>query len=84
MRRWKSKLSNHGIKLAAGSSDRLTNVRFADDLIIYANSFAELEVVDGLVAEFVLVGLELNTKKSKIFTLDKDFRLLQSCYGRCS
>ena len=73
MRRWKSKLSSHGIKLASDSNDRLTNVRFADDLIIYANSFAELvEMVDSLVAEFALVGLELNAKKSKVFTLEEE------------
>ena len=71
LRRWKSKLTSHGIKLAVDSEDRLTNVRFADDLIVYANSFEELvEMVDLLVAEFAVVGLELNAKKSKIFTLE--------------
>ena len=47
-------------------------MRFADDLIIYASSFAELvDMLDILVEELRAVGLELNAKKSKIFTTDR-------------
>ena len=73
MRRWKLKLRSHGLKLEADPlAERLTNVRFADDLIIYANSMEELvQMLDLLVGEFKLAGLTLNAKKSKIFTLDE-------------
>ena len=74
MRRWKSRLDSHGIKLSNDAAvERLTNVRFADDLIIYANSLDELTaMLDLLVQEFHTVGLELNAKKSRIYTLDAD------------
>ena len=73
IRRWKTRLASHGLKISGDNLERLTNVRFADDLIIYANSLAELtEMIDMLVEEFCIVGLELNTKKSKFFTLDGD------------
>ena len=40
---------------------RLTNVRFADDLVIYATSLPELTyMLDALVHELSLVGLEFN------------------------
>ena len=42
IRQWKKRLSSHGIKLENSESERLTNVRFADVLIIYANSLGEL------------------------------------------
>ena len=49
-------------------------MRFADDLIIYANSLDELvDMLEILIGELRLVGLDLNTKKSKIFTLDKSY-----------
>jgi len=73
--KWKAKLkSSHGIRLSdAEGAERLTNVRFADDLIIYANSLNELaEMLDLLVIEFRSAGLELNAKKSKLFTLAED------------
>ena len=70
MRRWKARLTQHGIKLDDG--ERLCCARFADDLIIYASSFAELvDMLDILVEELRAVGLELNAKKSKIFTTDR-------------
>ena len=37
--KWKAKLKSHGLRISvAEDAERLTNVRFADDLIIYANS----------------------------------------------
>ena len=36
IRRWKAKLSEHGIMLNGG--ERLTNIRYADDLMLYAES----------------------------------------------
>ena len=43
IRRWKQRLHKHGIKLNDNDDDeRLTNVRFVDDLIIYAKTMDEL------------------------------------------
>ena len=43
IKRWKRHLRNNGIKLQPGpDSERLTNVHFADDLVIYAASLPEL------------------------------------------
>ena len=54
-------------------AERLTNVRFADDLIIYAKSESELTaMLDMLAEELRGVGLSLNAKKSKIFTSNTD------------
>ena len=71
MRRWQTRLRDHGLKLEPGCrSRRLSHVRFADDLIVYANSLGELtEMLDMLNEELQRVGLELNAKKSRIFTL---------------
>ena len=41
IRKWKAKLKEHGIKLRKDMHRRLTNVRLADDLIIYASSKEE-------------------------------------------
>ena len=50
---------------------RLTNVRYADDVMLFAKSVGELtKMVELLVEEFALVGLELNASKSKILTND--------------
>ena len=70
MRMWKARLHDHGL-LVSGS--RLTNVRYADDLIIYSNSVAELEeMLEILVEELGKIGLAVNAKKCKIFTNNED------------
>ena len=45
-----------------GARERLTNVRYADDLLTYAH------MVDALCYELGRVGLNLNATKTKIFT----------------
>jgi len=55
------------------TEERLTNVRFADDLIVYATSLKELlEMLDFLAHELLRYGLELNATKTKIFTTDRE------------
>ena len=78
MRRWNARLRNHGIKLNTSTeTSRLTSVRFADDLIIYANSLTELtEMIDILHEELHVAGLELNAKKSRLFKFDES---VQDC-----
>ena len=69
VRRWKRSLRNTGIVIDGG--ERLTNVRFADDLIIYAHTAKELgNALSMLADELRSVGLDLNPKKTKVFTND--------------
>ncbi len=74
MRRWKEKLNTHGLKICSDIGvERLTHVRFADDLITYANSQGELvEMIELLVHELLLAGLELNIENSRLFTLNEE------------
>ena len=51
---------------------RLTNVRYADDLMLYARSLGELvRMIEVLVDELAALGLQLNATKTKIFTTDR-------------
>ena len=69
IRNWKGKLRHLGIAIDHG--ERLTNIRYADDLIIYANSLGELcYMVELLVCELEIVGLSLNTSKTNFFTTE--------------
>ena len=40
MRKWKAKLFHHGVQL--GHGNRLTNIRYADDLMLFATSSKDL------------------------------------------
>ena len=67
MRNWKQSLKSHGLHV--GAVDRLTNIRYADDLLLFAKSWKELvEMLELLVVELNRVGLQLNTSKTKLFT----------------
>ena len=67
VRRWKTRLVDHGIAL--DGAERLTNVRYADDLVIYAKTQAELcEMLEILNEELDAIGLSLNASKTKVFT----------------
>ena len=69
IRRWKAKLGNRGIKIDVG--ERLTNMRYADDLIIYASSSDDLCIMLELLQnELALIGLHLNSSKTKAFTTE--------------
>ena len=68
MRRWKLKLRHHGILLTEGRQ-RLTNIRYADDIMIFAKSLPELcDMMALLVKTLAEVGLELNLQKTQILT----------------
>ncbi|CAE7565538.1 unnamed protein product [Symbiodinium natans] len=65
--KWKQRLSHHGWDV--GTAVRLTNIRFADDLLLYAKSCSELTtMITFLKQELCKIGLELNADKTKIFT----------------
>ena len=72
MRQWKSKLDNHGLLLDA-DPERLTNLRYADDLLLFANSCEEAaEMFEMLSVELARAGLSINGAKTKILTTDSD------------
>ena len=67
-RAWKNRLLNHGFLLAPNIT-RLTNTRYADDVMLFAKSMGEaVEMIELLIEEFAKFGLELNTSKTKIIT----------------
>ena len=67
---WRLRLTSEVFLLSTGGSP-LTNVRYADDVMLFAKSAGELEnMVELLVASFGIVVLELNASKSKIITND--------------
>ena len=67
---WKASLDDHGIAFdSAGMGERLTNIRYADDLLLFATSWAEAEdMLVSLSSVFASYGLELNAKKTKVFS----------------
>ena len=70
IRKWKRGLTDQGIALTANVEEaRLTNIRFADDLLVFANSMGEATyMLDGLVTTLREFGLELNVKKTKLMS----------------
>ena len=67
-RSWKLRLGCHGFLLKE-HTQRLTNTRYADDVMLYAKSAEEItEMTELLVEELSKVGLQLNGTKTKILT----------------
>ena len=59
----------HAMRARAVPHELLTNVRYADDLMLYARSDIDLaSMVESLVEELAAVGLHLDTSKTKILT----------------
>ena len=51
--------------------ERLTKTRYADDIMLHAKSLPELVRMPALLSEeLAQVGLQLNTKRTKIMTND--------------
>ena len=72
MRRWKQRLTTHGFALVPDEhAERITNIRYADDILLLAKSLQEsVEMIDLLVDVLLEFGLELNVKKTVIFTTE--------------
>eukprot|EP00435_Cladocopium_sp_Y103_P027156 s884_g6.t1 len=67
VRKWKRTFGNHGLQI--GAVERLTNIRYADDIMIYAKSMEEfVNMLELLLPERASVGIELNALKTKILT----------------
>ena len=68
--RWKQRLGSEGLHVSAGL-ERLTNTRYADDILLYAKSLDELQhMTELLLPELALVGLRLNASKTRILHTD--------------
>jgi len=70
MRRWKQRLRSHGLLLTEpGAHERLTNIRYADDLLLFCKSLGEAtEMLELLDEELKAAGLAINQGKTKILT----------------
>ena len=67
MKKWKLRVQHCGLHCA--DDELLTNVHYADDLMLYARSGTDLSsMVESSVEELAAVGLHLNTSKTKILT----------------
>ena len=70
VRSWKNRLVIGGINI--GHVERLTNIRFADDLMLHSKAESELVyMLETLSQELRNVGLQLNPQKTKILTTKK-------------
>ena len=69
---WKTDLKDHGFAISPDSDiSRLTNIRFADDLLLFGKSMEEaISMLELLVIRLRSYGLELNTKKTKMLSSD--------------
>lgn len=64
--RWKSRLTNEEL-IIDPASERLTNIRYTDDILLYVKSLMELQyMTELLIEELVQIGLVLNIKKTTI------------------
>ena len=70
LRRWKARLRNYGL-LLDDTQERLTNIRYADDLLLFARTFDEaVFIFEALSEELANAGLSINATKTKILTTD--------------
>ena len=69
-RSWKVRLANHGL-LLSGNAERLSNSRYADDVLLYGKSLHEVqEMLGWLTEDLQRIGIQLNSNKTKIFTTE--------------
>ena len=66
MARWKRRIPDCGI-LVGDPHERLTNSRYADDILVYAKTLEEaVLMMEILIQELSHIGLTLNAAKTKI------------------
>lgn len=64
-----------GIRLGSSSNDLLCNLRFADDILLFAASRYQLKhMLDDVIMATREIGLELHSGKTKILRMDKSLR----------
>ena len=68
--RFKANLTTEELFIS-NTQARVTNIRYADDILLFANSLTELvAMADMLLRELNQIGLKLNTEKTKILHCD--------------
>ena len=61
---WRRSLDTEGLYIALGVP-RLTNIRYADDILLFAKSIEEVvSMTEKLIKELQRIGLALNAKKN--------------------
>ena len=67
---WKSQLSGEGFALTSrDGEERLTNIRYADDILLFAQSRAEaVSMLESMAEVLSSYGLEMNVAKTKILS----------------
>jgi hypothetical protein len=72
LQRWKRQLTTHGLALVPDEqAERMTNIRFADDIMIIGKSLEEVvEMLELLIEILSEYGLDLNIGKTMILTTD--------------
>ena len=86
IRKWKARLTRHGIPIVANcDAEHLTNIRFADDLLLFASSSDDaITMLNLLTVSLREFGLELNVKKTKLLstsTMSPDTILFETADG---
>jgi len=73
LRKWKQSLTTHGLALVPDDqAERITNIRYADDILLIGKSLEEVvEMLELLAVVLQEYGLELNVGKTMIFTNDE-------------
>ena len=67
-KKWKSRLKDHGI-LFAYDKERLTNIRYADDILLFGKNIDEIsDMLEILCEELRAIGLEMHPSKTKVLT----------------
>ena len=67
LRKWKGRIAGCGLLIDAG--ERLTNIRYADDIMVFAATAEELIwMTEILKDELLKVGLQMNAAKTKVIT----------------
>jgi len=82
MRKWKAKLFHHAGQFGHGI--RLTNIRYADALMLLATSSNDLiYMLEAVIPELAACGLQLNSVKTKILTTSppESFEFVDVCGG---
>ena len=68
MRKWKTLTGQCIIRSQDAARNPLTNIRFADDLLLFSRTSEEaVQMLELLIAVLKEYGLEINVKKTKFY-----------------
>lgn len=54
------------------SGERINNIRYADDTVIFADNVAGLQLIDKITDSSQKIGLDINTKKTKLMVINTE------------